>query len=92
MSQRIAPAAGARVHGPAHRDGGLAIGHEGPRGLEMTKTLKARAGCAQRRGSDEERTGDGVHTIEAGGHADGLRLRTCGYRFEDGGLVNGLQH
>ena len=36
--------------------------------------------------------GDGVHTIEAMGSRYGVRIGTIGNRFEDGGLVRGLQY
>lgn len=36
--------------------------------------------------------GDGVHTIEAMGSRHGVRIGTIGNRFEDGGLVRGLQY
>lgn len=36
--------------------------------------------------------GDGVHTIEAMGSRYGVRIGTIGNRFEDGGLVPGLQY
>lgn len=36
--------------------------------------------------------GDGVHTIEAMGSRHGVRIGNIGNRFEDGGLVPGLQY
>lgn len=36
--------------------------------------------------------GDGVHTIEAMGSKYGVTIGTIGRRFEDGGLVRGLQY